>query len=62
MFLCVAVGSIVIKLVSHVFEADTLHGEDSHLCKEETDFHGLEFEKQFACIYKVRLSHMTYCI
>lgn len=46
-------GAIVIKLVSNDFEADTLHGESAQLLKEESDFHGLEFEKQFACVYKV---------
>lgn len=58
-----AAGAIMVKLVSQDFEADTLHGEDSQLCKEENDFHGLEFEKQFACVYKVRsmLSALQLC-
>ncbi|XP_067932346.1 uncharacterized protein [Watersipora subatra] len=45
-------GVIVIKLLSNDFEADTLHGENAQLQKEELEFHGLEFEKQFACVYK----------
>lgn len=54
-------GAIAIRLVSNDFEADTLHGEDAQLWKEEPDFHGLEFEKQFACVYKVTYYYTLLC-
>ena len=54
-------GAIIIRLVSNDFEADVLHGEDSLLQKTETDFHGMEFEKQFACVYKVRIISAWMC-
>ena len=49
-------GPVVIKLASNDFEADTLHGEDPSLTKIELDFHGREFEKQFACRFKVSMN------
>ena len=46
-------GPIIVRLASNDFEADTLHGEDVSLTKIEPEFHGREFEKQFACTFKV---------
>lgn len=32
-----------------MFEADIDAGEESEMCKEEPDFIGRDFEKQYAC-------------
>jgi len=45
-------GRILIKLKSGKFTADEAAGEEPSLEKEEPDFRGREFEKQFACIFK----------
>jgi hypothetical protein len=39
----------MIKLRSQMFEADVDAGEESEMCKEEPDFIGRDFEKQYAC-------------
>lgn len=43
---------IIVRLKSELFEADVDAGEDPALAKEESDFRGREFEKQFACRFK----------
>ena len=45
-------GRIHIKLRSQKFVADVSAGEEEHMEKEEPDFRGRDFEKQFACIFK----------
>ncbi|KAG1652899.1 Ankyrin-2 [Nymphon striatum] len=45
-------GVIVVRLKSELFEANVEAGEDPLLIKEEPDFRGREFEKQFACKFK----------
>lgn len=40
------------KLRSQMFEADVEAGEDSEMIKEESDFRGRDFEKQYACKFK----------
>ena len=45
-------GRILIKLKSQKFCADIEAGEDDEMEKEELDFRGRDFEKQFACIFK----------
>jgi len=45
-------GRILIKLKSGKFGPDIEAGEDEDMEKEETDFRGRDFEKQFACIFK----------
>jgi hypothetical protein len=42
-------GKVMIKLRSQMFEADIDAGEESEMCKEEPDFIGRDFEKQYAC-------------
>eukprot|EP00090_Calanus_glacialis_P008679 TRINITY_DN17039_c0_g1_i1.p1 TRINITY_DN17039_c0_g1~~TRINITY_DN17039_c0_g1_i1.p1 ORF type:complete len:960 (-),score=170.98 TRINITY_DN17039_c0_g1_i1:174-3053(-) len=45
-------GRILIKLKSGKFRSDIEAGEDEEMEKEECDFRGRDFEKQFACIFK----------
>ncbi|KAK7794660.1 hypothetical protein R5R35_003778 [Gryllus longicercus] len=45
-------GRIVIRLRSQMFEADVEAGEDEDMSKEEPDFRGRDFEKQYACRFK----------
>jgi len=45
-------GRILIKLKSQKFGADIEAGEDEEMEKEEYDFRGRDFEKQFACVFK----------
>lgn len=45
-------GRIVIKLRSQKFEANVEAGEEVEMEKEEPDFRGRDFEKQFSCIFK----------
>ena len=45
-------GRILIKLKSGKFGPDIEAGEDEKMEKEETDFRGRDFEKQFACIFQ----------
>jgi len=45
-------GRILIKLKSGKFCPDIEAGEDEEMEKEEYDFRGRDFEKQFACIFK----------
>jgi len=42
-------GKIFVKLKSRYFEADVEAGEDEEMTKEESDFRGKDFAKQFAC-------------
>lgn len=44
-------GRILIKLRSQKFRAHIEVGEDDEMEKEEPDFRGRDFEKQFACIF-----------
>lgn len=37
------------RLKSQMFEADIEAGEDVGMSKEEPDFRGRDFEKQYAC-------------
>jgi len=45
-------GRILIKLKSQKFTPDVEAGEEEEMEKEEFDFRGRDFEKQFACIFK----------
>ncbi|CAG0879835.1 unnamed protein product [Darwinula stevensoni] len=45
-------GHILIRLRSQMFEADEDAGEDPEMVKEEPDFRGRDFEKQYACRFK----------
>ncbi|XP_059477456.1 uncharacterized protein LOC132197884 [Neocloeon triangulifer] len=45
-------GKILVRLRSQMFEADTEAGEEAEMCKEEPDFRGRDFEKQYACRFK----------
>ncbi|KAJ9591244.1 hypothetical protein L9F63_002209, partial [Diploptera punctata] len=45
-------GRILIRLRSQMFEADVEAGEDKDMAKEEPDFRGRDFEKQYACKFK----------
>ena len=45
-------GRILIKLKSQKFEANVEAGEEERMEKEEPDFRGRDFEKQFSCIFK----------
>lgn len=45
-------GRIVVTLRSQMFEADVEAGEDEDMSKEEPDFRGRDFEKQYACRFK----------
>lgn len=45
-------GRILVKLKSQKFEANVEAGEDEEMEKEEPDFRGRDFEKQFSCIFK----------
>ena len=49
----VSSGKLSVRLVSRDFEADIEHGEEPSMCKMETYFKGHDFEKQYACRYKV---------
>ena len=42
-------GRILVRLRSQMFEADVEAGEDKEMAKEEPDFRGRDFEKQYAC-------------
>ena len=42
-------GKILVRLKSQLFEADVEAGEDPEMVKEEYDFRGRDFEKQYAC-------------
>ncbi len=42
-------GRILVRLKSQMFEADIDAGEDTAMSKEEPDFRGRDFEKQYAC-------------
>lgn len=42
-------GRILVRLKSQMFEADVDAGEDVAMSKEEPDFRGRDFEKQYAC-------------
>lgn len=42
-------GRILVRLKSQMFEADEDAGEDKDMTKEEPDFRGRDFEKQYAC-------------
>ena len=42
-------GKIFVRLKSQLFEADIDAGEDQEMVKEEYDFRGRDFEKQYAC-------------
>ena len=42
-------GKILVRLKSQLFEADVEAGEDREMVKEEYDFRGRDFEKQYAC-------------
>ena len=42
-------GKILVRLKSQLFEADVDAGEDPEMVKEEYDFRGRDFEKQYAC-------------
>lgn len=44
-------GKILVRLKSQLFEADVDAGEDPEMLKEEYDFRGRDFEKQYACKY-----------
>ena len=37
---------------SQKFQADVSAGEEENMEKEEPDFRGRDFEKQFACIFR----------
>jgi len=45
-------GRILVKLKSQKFEANVEAGEEERMEKEEPDFRGRDFEKQFSCIFK----------
>ncbi|XP_046990060.1 uncharacterized protein LOC124595385 [Schistocerca americana] len=45
-------GRILVRLRSQMFEADVEAGEDADMVKEEPDFRGRDFEKQYACRFK----------
>jgi len=45
-------GKIWVRLKSQLFEADVEAGEDPEMLKEECDFRGRDFEKQYACRFK----------
>ncbi|GAB6025735.1 hypothetical protein CHUAL_011718 [Chamberlinius hualienensis] len=45
-------GKIIVRLKSELFDADIAAGEDTSLHKEECDFRGREFDKQFACKFR----------
>jgi len=45
-------GRILVKLKSQKFEANIEAGEEEKMEKEEPDFRGRDFEKQFSCIFK----------
>ncbi|XP_067005176.1 uncharacterized protein [Anabrus simplex] len=45
-------GRILVRLRSQMFEADVEAGEDKEMEKEEPDFRGRDFEKQYACRFK----------
>lgn len=45
-------GRISVRLKSQKFMADEAAGEDQEMVKDEPDFRGRDFEKQFACIFK----------
>eukprot|EP00092_Neocalanus_flemingeri_P026631 GFUD01028866.1.p1 GENE.GFUD01028866.1~~GFUD01028866.1.p1 ORF type:complete len:967 (+),score=196.03 GFUD01028866.1:59-2959(+) len=45
-------GRVLIKLKSQKFGPDVEAGEEDEMEKEELDFRGRDFEKQFACIFK----------
>jgi len=45
-------GRILVKLRSQKFSADVSAGEEDQMEKEEPDFRGRDFEKQFACIFR----------
>lgn len=45
-------GRILVRLKSQMFEADVEAGEDAAMSKEEPDFRGRDFEKQYACRFK----------
>ena len=45
-------GRILVKLKSQKFEANVEAGEEEKMEKEEPDFRGRDFEKQFSCIFK----------
>ena len=42
-------GKILVRLKSQLFEADIEAGEDPEMVKQEYDFRGRDFEKQYAC-------------
>jgi hypothetical protein len=42
-------GRLLVRLKSQMFEADEDAGEDNDMAKEEPDFRGRDFEKQYAC-------------
>lgn len=42
-------GKMLVRLKSQLFEADVDAGEDPEMLKEEHDFRGRDFEKQYAC-------------
>lgn len=42
-------GKIFVRLKSQLFEADIEAGEDPEMVKQEYDFRGRDFEKQYAC-------------
>lgn len=42
-------GKILVRLKSQLFEADIDAGEDPEMVKQEYDFRGRDFEKQYAC-------------
>ena len=44
-------GKILVRLKSQLFEADIEAGEESEMVKQEHDFRGRDFEKQYACRY-----------
>nr|CAD7415335.1 unnamed protein product [Timema cristinae] len=46
-------GRILVRLRSQMFVADEEAGEDKEMAKEEPDFRGRDFEKQYACKFKV---------
>jgi len=44
-------GKISVQLRSGKFRADVEAGEDEEMLKEESDFRGRDFDKQFSCIF-----------
>ncbi|KAF4519526.1 hypothetical protein B566_EDAN009429 [Ephemera danica] len=45
-------GRLLVRLKSQMFEADEDAGEEKDMAKEEPDFRGRDFEKQYACRFK----------